>query len=194
MEILYTSNDLPLLKTEGGEIYTFSQQNADILIGELSLDIDACNEIKNKLVKKIQDTVNVKQITESSKPEEITQYIINVTTLGEYHIINQIVDHAIKTYKMISTPKPHDRWLWSEAAEQWVPPVEYPKKKVDSAPDKYMWSDEDMNWVPVETKPHASWTWDYDKEEYIPPVPYPLDAQPGEFVWSEEKVYWVIND
>jgi hypothetical protein len=194
MEILYTSNDLPLLKTEDGEIYTFSQQNVDILIGELSLDIDACNEIKNKIVKKIQDIVNTKQITESSKPEEITQYIINVTSLGEYHIINQIVDHSIKTYKMISTPKPYDTWLWNETLERWVSPVEYPKKRVDSAPDKYMWSDEDVNWIPVETKPHASWSWDYDKEEYVPPVPYPLDAEPGEFVWSEEKVYWVIND
>ena len=194
MNILYTTNNTPLVQMDSGEIYAFNHQNVDILVGELSLDIEACYEIKNNLIDTINKTVNPINLTASSTFEEISTYIINVSVLGENHIINEIVDRSIKTYKMISTPKPHETWIWNFQLEEWVAPVPYPQLLVESDPDKYIWSDDKEAWVPAEPSPHKSWVWNPGTERYEPPIPYPLDAEPNEFKWDETRVMWVIND
>lgn len=194
MKILYTLNNMPLIQTDEGEIIPFIGQNREVLVGELSTDIDACNKLKNKIIEIVKETVDTKQITNLSTPLQVNEYMNNLFKLNEYFIINEVVDRSIKMYKMLNTPQPHEKWLWDYAKEEWVSPVPYPQKLVDSEPDKYIWSDDMNAWVPSAPAPHRSWIWDVETEEYIAPIPYPLDAEPNEFIWDEEKMIWAVND
>lgn len=194
MEILYTLNNMPLVQTDEGEIIPFIGQNIEVLVGELSTDINSCNELKSKIVEIVKETVDTKQITNLSTPIQISEYINSIMKLNEYHIINEIIDRSIKMYTMLNTPQPHEKWIWDQGREEWIPPIPYPQKLVDSEPDKYIWSDDMNAWVPSAPAPHRSWIWDAEAEEYISPIPYPLDAEPNEFIWDEEKMIWVVND
>lgn len=190
MNILYTSRSVPVLEVDG-VLYDFNRHNMSIIIGELSTDIDACNEIQQKVTDQINLTISSTNISVDSDPMSIHYYISTLADLGEFYIVEEILSQAINNHKMLTTPKPHDKWVWNSELSDWVPPIDYPSIVGDGV---YLWSDDLNSWEPAEPKPHSSWIWDEDNLTYRPPVPYPIDAEPGEFVWSEEKLIWVIND
>lgn len=189
MNIFYTSRGIPMLEIDS-VIYTFNSQNAALIIGALTTEIDLCAQIKEKVVQSINDIVSEKTIENSSSSQEINKYINNLSELTEFYIVNDILNEAEDNYKQLITPKPYEAWVWSREKANWEPPVQYP---TDAAEGAYLWSDELHGWIPSEPAPHVSWVWDHRTHEYVPPVSYPLDAQEGEFVWDEEKLSWVLN-
>lgn len=194
MRIIYTVDNSFLLETEDGLVYPFNMNNIDVLVAELSLDVDVCNEIKNKVLDLMKEKIDKKQLTETLPIEKIAQYIQNLILLNEYMPVLEILDRSTRTHKMITTDKPYETWQWDYQKEEYVAPMPYPTKLVESEPDKYIWNDDSLSWEPAEPAPHRGWLWDYAKEKYTSPVPYPLDAEPDEFKWDEEKMLWVVND
>lgn len=190
MNIFYTAKGLPLLEIDS-VIYNFNRPNALFIIGELSPEIELCNQIKERMVDSIKQTVSQKEsLSLDSSSVEIRHYIDSLAELYEFQIVNDILDEAIDNYKQLTTPKPYASWIWSRELSDWSAPYGYPES---GDPGVYIWSEEDNDWIPAEPAPHVSWVWDTRTQQYEPPVSYPLDAQEGEFVWDEEKLSWVLN-
>ena len=188
--IFYTAKGLPLLEIDS-VIYNFNRPNALFIIGELSSEIELCNEIKTRMVDCIKEAVSQQQSINVDSPSvEIRKYIDSLAELSEFHIVNDILIEAVDNYKQLITPKPYESWVWNRELENWEAPYGYPQG-ADSG--VYIWSEEDKDWIPAEPAPHVSWVWDTRTQKYEPPVSYPLDAQEGEFVWDEEKLSWVLN-
>jgi|688.fasta_scaffold226971_2 hypothetical protein len=190
MNILYATSGVPLLQTEDGLVYEFTMSNLQLLVGELSVDINACQEIKQKVAEVIEQTIGSQTITADSSAPQANSYISSLSDLSRFYIVNDIVAESINNYKMMTTPKPHERWIWSSELSDWIAPINYPEGAEEGI---YIWSDNANSWEPAEPKPHLSWVWDEDLNKYVPPIPYPLDAQEGEFVWDESKLTWVLN-
>lgn len=190
MNIIYTSTGMPLLETEEGIIYEFTLQNLSVIVGELSVDLDTCLSIKENVLQTISSTISASSLNVNSTSQQINSYISSLTELTRLFIVNDIVSEAINNYRMITTPKPYEKWIWSSELADWIPPINYPDGAAEGV---YIWSDDLVAWEPAEPKPHMSWIWDEKENQYVPPISYPVDAQEGEFVWNEDKLTWVLN-
>jgi hypothetical protein len=189
MNIFYTAYGLPMIEVDG-VIYNFNRQNAAFIVGELSPDIETCNEIKTNVVESINSAIAAKTLSPTSSYQDINGYINSLSELSEFHVVNDIIDESIDTHLQLTTPKPHETWGWNRSLKAWEAPVQYPTGADEYV---YIWSDDYQNWIPAEPAPHVSWVWDHRTHEFVSPVSYPLDAQEGEFVWDEDKLSWVLN-
>lgn len=190
MNIMYTSTGIPLLETDDGRIYEFNGSNLPLIVGELTTDIDLCRSIQNEVLGVIDSTIHALSLNTESSNQQINSYISSLSELSRFFVVNDIVSEAINNYKMITTPRPYEKWIWSAELSDWIPPINYPEGAEEGV---YIWSDGLNSWEPAEPKPHMSWVWDEDENKYVPPIPYPIDAQEGEFVWNEDKLTWVLN-
>ncbi len=189
MNILYTHRGTPLMQI-GEVIYDFTGPNMSLIVGELSTDIEVCESIKERLILEIRNKTESFSLTTNSSAREINDFISSLSELTEFYTAVDIVQESINNHNMLTTPKPHEKWVWNQEISAWMTPVDYP----EGAPEGvYIWSDDLINWEPAEPKPHRSWVWDEESHTYRPPVPYPLDAEEGEFVWDEENISWVLN-
>lgn len=189
MNVIFTNRGIPIVEIDGYH-YDFSRSNYSILVGELALDIDTCNLLKNHVVDKCNEVMAATDLSYDTPASELNTKINSLAELTELYLVNDVVSSAINNHKMLTTPKPYERWVWNQELAAWVAPIEYPSEPGDGV---YVWSDDLYSWEPAEPKPHTSWVWNAELNEYVPPVPYPLDAQEGDFIWDESRLSWVLN-
>lgn len=191
MEILYTSNGIPVLNIDG-VAYRFFSDDFNHILAELSLNPDKIEEIKNNTINycnELQKTL--KNLDNNSSYEEINKNIRIMNDILSVAPVFEMLKQAYDMYIMFNTLKPYDSWIWDSQILRWKAPIAYPTGIEGDG--IYLWNENERIWEPVSIRPFPSWVWNKGKNEWEAPMKYPLDANQNDFIWNEDLLRWVAN-